>query len=42
MPHSQVVVIDQQPIEIDVVNLYEGSFENTQELLQEMNSCFQM
>lgn len=42
MPHNQVVMIDQQPIEIDVVNLDEGNFENTQELFQEMNNCLQM
>jgi hypothetical protein len=42
MPHNQVVMIDQQPIEIDVVNLDEGNFENTQELFQKMSNCLQM
>jgi hypothetical protein len=29
------IVIDQQPTDIDVTNLDEGSLENTQDLLQE-------
>ncbi len=33
MPHS-LIMLNQQSIKIDFVNLNEGSFENTQELLQ--------
>jgi len=32
MPHS-LIILDQQPTKIDVVNLDEGSFENIQKLL---------